>query len=47
MKARLAFDGGYYQKAKRSLRLEGKLFFHNAEKAEYNYRKGTNFKNIR
>lgn len=41
MKARLAFDGGYYQKAKEGvLDLKESYFFDNAEKAEYNYRKG-------
>lgn len=41
MKARLAFDGGYYQKAKELLsELKENHFGSNTEKAEYNYRKG-------
>ncbi|MDI9861007.1 tetratricopeptide repeat protein [Flectobacillus roseus] len=41
MKARLAFDGGYYQKAKELMTdLKENQFSLNTEKAEYNYRKG-------
>lgn len=47
MKARLAFDGGYYQKAKELMTdLKENQFSHNTEKAEYNYRKGRVFQKL-
>lgn len=47
MKARLAFDGGYYQKAKELMTdLKENQFSPNTEKAEYNYRKGRVFQKL-
>ncbi|PAC32029.1 lipopolysaccharide assembly protein LapB [Flectobacillus sp. BAB-3569] len=47
MKARLAFDGGYYQKAKELMTdLKENQFSLNTEKAEYNYRKGRVFQKL-